>query len=114
MPTTSHVLSTIGHSTHALSHVLDLLLHHGIAPIGDVRSPPYSRRNPPCNRAPLRQGLARHPLASVFLGEELGARSSDASYDKGGKSNTPASQRPARFVAGWRGSSTASNATGSH
>jgi hypothetical protein len=52
--------------------------------MGDGRSTPSSRRNPQGNRASLQHELARHPIASVFLGEAQGARSSDASCDEGG------------------------------
>lgn len=79
------VLYTIGHSAHTLLRFLDLLAEHDIAALCDVRSQPYSRRNPQFNRESLQNELARHNVAYVFLGEELGARSSDASCYEGGK-----------------------------
>lgn len=81
----SQVLYTIGHSTHSLSWFLHLLATHGISAICDVRSKPYSRQNPQFNREPFRNELAKHNIAYVFLGEELGARSSDPSCYEGGK-----------------------------
>jgi uncharacterized protein (DUF488 family) len=66
---------TIGHSTHTLEYFLSLLTKHGIQAVGDVRSVPYSRRNPQFNREPLMQRLRAADIAYVFLGKELGARS---------------------------------------
>ena len=81
----SQILYTIGHSTHSLSRFLNLLATHGISAICDVRSKPYSRQNPQFNRESFRSELAKRNMAYVFLGEELGARSSDASCYEGGK-----------------------------
>jgi len=78
-------LYTIGHSTHSLAQFLDLLVQHRISAICDVRSAPYSRLHPQFNHEPLRKELARHHTAYVFLGEELGARSSDPSCYEVGK-----------------------------
>lgn len=82
----SQKLFTIGHSIHSLPQFLDLLNKHQISAVCDVRSTPYSRLHPHFNREPLRQELKRHNIAYVFLGEELGGRSSDAScYDAEGR-----------------------------
>ena len=79
-------LFTIGHSRHSFSHFLELLKRHQISAICDVRSTPYSQLCPHFNREPLRQELKLHNIAYVFLGEELGGRSSDAScYDTDGR-----------------------------
>jgi uncharacterized protein (DUF488 family) len=69
-------LYTIGHSTHTLAHVLALLTQHGITAIADVRSVPYSRRHPQCNRESLKDAVASHHIASVHL-SALGARPTD-------------------------------------
>src|ERR1700679_3465595 len=66
---------TIGHSTHTLEYSISLLTKHGLQAVGDVRSVPYSRRNPQFSREPLMQGLRGVGIAYVFLGKELGARS---------------------------------------
>ncbi len=76
----SQKLFTIGHSRHALPHFLDLLKRHQISAVCDVRSTPYSRMYPHFSREPLLRELKRHDIAYVFLGDELGGRSSDASY----------------------------------
>jgi uncharacterized protein (DUF488 family) len=68
-------LFTIGHSTHPFEHFLGLLRKHAIEAVCDVRSVPYSQRNPQFNREPLKETLREAGIAYVFLGKELGARS---------------------------------------
>ena len=78
------IVFTIGHSTHPLEQFIALLKQHGITALCDVRSRPYSRFNPQFNRENLQQSLRDCGIAYVYLGEELGARSEDAScYDHG-------------------------------
>src|ERR1700759_472649 len=69
---------TIGHSNHPFAAFAQLLRLHGISAVGDVRSQPYSRRNPQFNRETLAETLKKHEIADVFLGKELGARSEDS------------------------------------
>ena len=76
---------TIGHSNHPIDEFIRLLRMHSISAICDVRSAPYSRFNPQFNREPLRGELSRHGFRYVFLGEELGARSSDPTCYRNGK-----------------------------
>jgi uncharacterized protein (DUF488 family) len=76
---------TIGHSTHPLERLIDLLRKHQVTAVCDVRSTPYSRMNPQFNREELKQQLRLHDIAYVFLGKELGARSDDPSCYVGGK-----------------------------
>lgn len=78
------VLYTIGHSTRSLPTFLDLLMVHSVSAICDVRSQPYSGHNPQFNRELLKDDLAKLNIAYVFLGEELGARSSNPTcYEEG-------------------------------
>lgn len=78
----TRLVFTIGHSTHLLSHFIDLLEKHRITAVADVRSSPYSRMNPQFNREHLSESLGCHRIQYVFLGRELGARSDDpACYD---------------------------------
>lgn len=70
-------LFTIGHSTHPQTKFLELLIHHRITALCDVRSTPYSRSNPQFNRDCLKAYLRLHLIEYVFLGKELGARSND-------------------------------------
>ncbi|HEY5666429.1 MAG TPA: DUF488 domain-containing protein [Gammaproteobacteria bacterium] len=65
---------TIGHSTHPIDEFIVLLERHAITCVCDVRSAPYSRRNPQFNRETLRDSLRQHGIAYVYLGEALGAR----------------------------------------
>jgi uncharacterized protein (DUF488 family) len=77
-------IHTIGHSNHPIDRFLDLLGIHQITVLADVRSMPYSRRNPQFNREALKKSLAERGIRYVFLGEELGARSKDpACYSEG-------------------------------
>ena len=69
------VLYTIGHSRHPITHFLDLLKKHTVSLIFDVRSIPYSRRNPQFNRKALAGHLANEGIAYIFSGKELGAKS---------------------------------------
>lgn len=68
---------TVGHSTQSSERFIGLLQQHGIDAIADVRSAPYSRRNPQFNREDLSAALKSAGIRYVFLGEELGARSND-------------------------------------
>lgn len=68
---------TIGHSTHSMGKVIELLTAHGVTAVADVRSHPYSRFNPQFNRENLRADLKTAGISYAFLGRELGARSED-------------------------------------
>lgn len=77
-------LFTIGHSNHPDEHFLWLLRQHGISAVGDVRSHPYSRVHPQFNRERLKTILRQSGIEYVFMGSELGARSSDQNcYENG-------------------------------
>src|SRR5687767_4120005 len=78
-------LFTIGHSSHELDHFVDLLKRHNVSTVCDVRSKPYSRRNPQFNSGELRNFLFGNGISYVFLGRELGARSEDPSCYVEGK-----------------------------
>ena len=93
-------LYTIGHSTHTAREVIDLLRLHGITAVADVRSSPYSRRNPQFNRDPFSDLLGDCEIAYVFLGRELGARSKDRSCYSQGKVQYDLLARTDLFQAG--------------
>jgi len=76
---------TVGHSNHSLEHFLELLKHHEITTVADVRSQPYSRFRPIFNREALESELKKNQIAYVFLGKELGARSNDSTCYVNGK-----------------------------
>jgi uncharacterized protein (DUF488 family) len=77
---------TIGHSNHALAEFLALLDKHGVTAVADVRSHPFSRRNPHFNREELEPALRQLGTVYVFLGDQLGGRPGQPSlYDDGGR-----------------------------
>jgi len=76
-PIKNQTIYTIGHSTHEIENWISLLKRHCIDAVADVRSVPYSRRQPQFNRENLIDSLKKHGIAYVFLGRELGARTDD-------------------------------------
>ena len=96
------MIYTIGHSKHPTERFVALLQQHGIDALADVRSTPYSRFNPQFNREKLQASLAAAGgIRYVFLGEELGARSKDAScYDEEGRVSYAKLAQTAPFRAG--------------
>lgn len=72
-----NVVYTIGHSTHPIEKLIQLLTGHQVTGIADVRSHPYSRFNPQFNRETLSAALAIAGISYLFMGRELGARPED-------------------------------------
>lgn len=68
-----HILRTIGHSTRSIEEFIALLQAHGIRVLADVRSIPYSRRNPQFSTAALRESLREAGLEYRHL-PALGGR----------------------------------------
>ncbi|MEM9213689.1 MAG: DUF488 domain-containing protein [Cyanobacteria bacterium P01_F01_bin.150] len=68
---------TIGHSNHTIDEFIGLLKHHGVTALADVRSHPYSRYCQHFCKAPLEGAIRKAGLSYVFLGKELGPRSTD-------------------------------------
>jgi uncharacterized protein (DUF488 family) len=68
---------TIGHSNHSIEDFVALLEQHAVDCVCDVRSAPYSRRNPQFNRETLKATLSERDITYVWLGRELGARTED-------------------------------------
>jgi uncharacterized protein (DUF488 family) len=95
----SRTVYTIGHSNGTAERLLALLNLHGITTVADVRSQPYSRFNPQFNREELASVLKASGLEYVFLGIELGARSSNPACYRDGRAQysliaqTPAFER---------------------
>jgi len=58
-PSNTSLLWTIGHSTRSIEEFISLLQTHGIQFVADVRTVPYSRRNPQFNTGELSQHLGR-------------------------------------------------------
>jgi len=77
-----NILYTIGHSNHKLDDFTRLLRPHGVTCIVDVRSNPYSRYCPQFNQESLAAALHDADIKYIYLGDQLGARPSDAQcYD---------------------------------
>jgi uncharacterized protein (DUF488 family) len=76
---------TIGYGHHSAAHFVSLLQENSIAAVADVRSQPYSKSNPEFSCDSLRESLTSADIAYVFLGKELGARTSDERCYRAGK-----------------------------
>ena len=83
--TTAKAVFTVGHSNHPLEGLVALLLQHGVTALADVRSVPHSRRHPHFNRAALAAALETRGIDYVFLGRELGGRTSDPALHEHGR-----------------------------
>lgn len=91
---------TVGHSNHPIEKFMGLLIANRITAIADVRSQPFSRRNPQFNKDRLAAALAQSGIAYVFLGKELGARSEDPSCYEDGRVQYPRLAQSPAFKAG--------------
>lgn len=69
------VLYTIGHSRHPIEHFINLLKKASVSLVLDVRSIPYSRRNPQFSKKALAVRLEDEGIDYIFSGRELGAKS---------------------------------------
>jgi len=78
-------LFTVGHSVHTVEEFLEMLKLHAINALCDVRSSPYSRYSPQFNRESLKEDVLKSGIAYIYLGAELGPRSSDLSCYEHGK-----------------------------
>ena len=78
---------TIGHSNHSALRFIDLLRGAGVGCVADVRSIPFSRRNPHFSQKPLAASLKDAGIDYWFLGEALGARPKDPACYEGGKAS---------------------------
>jgi uncharacterized protein (DUF488 family) len=79
-------LFNIGHSNHDWPAFLRLLRRHGVTALADVRSAPYSQRQPQFNRESLERALREADILYIFLGDELGGRPKPRElYDDAGR-----------------------------
>jgi uncharacterized protein (DUF488 family) len=76
---------TIGHSNHSARRFIDLLQGAGIDCVADVRSSPFSRRNPHFSQKALAASLKDAGIEYWFLGDALGARPKDPNCWEHGK-----------------------------
>jgi uncharacterized protein (DUF488 family) len=79
------VCYTIGHSTHEITSLIKLLQKYGINWVVDVRSIPYSRRNPQYNRENLIPSLKKEGISYLHLGKELSVNRNDPSLFTDGR-----------------------------
>jgi uncharacterized protein (DUF488 family) len=79
----SRAVYTIGHSNHSFEEFIRLLTLHSIELVCDVRSHPYSRRNPRYNRETLLRSLRISGIEYRYLGKELGGRPERTDSDPG-------------------------------
>lgn len=93
-------LYTVGHSSHTLEHFLELLGHHSITYICDVRSSPYSRYARHFNREALEQSLQGAGIRYLFMGNELGGRGRSGSQYVDGQVQYCALAASSSFQAG--------------
>lgn len=78
-------LFTIGHSNHRIEDFINLLHHHHVRTVVDVRTTPYSRLLPQFAQPALRESLRRAGIEYQYLGSLLGGRpQQDDLYDARG------------------------------
>src|SRR5260370_40673199 len=70
----NHPLYTIGHSDCDPTRFVGARKSYAVDVVVDVRSSPYSRRNPQFNREAIQYALRNACIRYLFLGRELGAR----------------------------------------
>lgn len=70
----SKILYTIGHSSRTKKEFIDLLIHHEIHHLIDVRTIPKSRLHPWFNKPALQKSLAQHKIQYDHLKELGGLR----------------------------------------
>jgi uncharacterized protein (DUF488 family) len=80
MSSNANEVLTIGHSAYSWEHFVALLRSARVTAVADVRSSPYSRRNPHFNRDALSEELRSNGFSYVFLGKELGGRPSEPRF----------------------------------
>jgi uncharacterized protein (DUF488 family) len=94
-------LLTFGYGSRSASEALDLITHHGVRFVVDVRSTPWSRFRPEFSQDNLAAALRDQGIRYVFMGVELGGRPDDPGcYDTEGRVDYRACARRPAFRAG--------------
>ena len=102
-------LWTIGHSNHPIEAFAGLLIAHSIDRVVDVRSAPYSRRQPQFNRETLERALHARDRHYTYLGDALGGRRAEPEVYESGHARydrivrLPAFQAGLEQVRAWAG-----------
>ena len=77
---------TIGYGNRSIEEFIEVLQHHKIAYLIDVRSTPYSRYKPEFSKEALAAELQRYSIRYVFMGDTLGGHPDDETcYDEEGQ-----------------------------
>lgn len=81
-----NILYTIGYATKAIDIFIDQLKQYRIDVVVDVRSVPYSKVFHAYHKESIATHLKRHDIQYLFMGDELGPRSTDPEhYDSHGQ-----------------------------
>lgn len=91
---------SLGHSSLAFPHFLDLLRRAQVTAVADVRSSPFSGRFPWFSQGEMKAGLKRAGVAYAFLGKELGGRPASPELYRGRIADYDAMARTDLFKSG--------------
>ena len=77
-------LYSIGHENKTIEELIKQVNYFNIQTLIDVRSKPYSKKNPQFDKLELENSLKRNKINYLYLGEQLGGIPSDLTcYTKG-------------------------------
>lgn len=93
-------LFSVGHSDLSSEFFVRMLRDAGITAVADVRSTPYSSRNPQFNREFLQNSLKFEGISYVFLGNELGARRDELECYQEGRAKYELISKSTLFLSG--------------
>ncbi|MBL6745896.1 MAG: DUF488 domain-containing protein [Pseudomonadales bacterium] len=97
----SATLFSIGYATKPLTEFMVLLQSYEVNVVADVRSVPYSAAFHDYHRELLQRALKQQGISYVYLGKELGPRSTNpAHYDETGRVQYDRLQRADNFLHG--------------
>jgi len=95
-----NTLYTIGHSNMPIDEFIQLLKQYNIQIVCDVRSHPYSKFVPHFNAEALRNALLQHNIKYLYLGKELGPRSTNPNHYIDGKVSYQLLEQSSQFQNG--------------
>ena len=85
------VIYTVGHSNHAIEHLISILKAHHIEVLIDIRTKPYSSYVPHFNRPNLEKVIINEGIRYIFMGDKLGGypKDTDCYVQDGSGKRTP-------------------------
>lgn len=95
-----NTLYTIGHSNISIDEFIQLLTPYHIQIVCDVRSQPYSKYVPHFNAEALRNALLQHNIKYLYMGKELGPRSTNPCHYIDGKVSYQLLEQSSQFQNG--------------